>query len=367
MLLKRMTAVVMLFVIMTAGIVLFLRASFSGSFPALSVRSIADRSYLAALETALAQAVPYNESMKSTLAKGRALLGRREQNDIFIAENTLIENLSEPNTSYVTNNTNSIIEFSYNYSVPVYVSIIPAKCAILQEKVPDFATLYNQRSLVEGIYTQMAANVLTGDVYPTLFEHRNDYIYYRTDPGLTGTGSYYAYRALAERLGLVPRALDQFDIQYIGADYYGRTYEQSDYKDVDADIVSVHHFVRHDREYIVRRQKPAPRIYNTLYPTHLAQLGSPLDVYLGGAAPRIDIQVGGGFDEKLLVFGDASALSIVPFLAPDYGEITVADLSLLTNSEIAKIDPEAYDQVLFLYAIETYIHTDTPARITWLQ
>lgn len=42
------------------------------------------------------------------------------------------------------------------------------------------------------------------DVRQTLADHKDEYIYYRTDHHWTSTGAYYAYKLLCDTLGLTP-------------------------------------------------------------------------------------------------------------------------------------------------------------------
>ena len=42
------------------------------------------------------------------------------------------------------------------------------------------------------------------DVRQTLAEHKDEYIYYRTDHHWTSLGAYYAYQQLCGALGLTP-------------------------------------------------------------------------------------------------------------------------------------------------------------------
>jgi len=58
---------------------------------------------------------------------------------------------------------------------------------------------------------------------------------------------------------------------------------------------------------------------------------------------------------------------MVTFLALHYKQVTFVDLSLLTQSEIADIDISDFDQVLLAYSVSTFLNTDIPARINFLQ
>jgi hypothetical protein len=56
----------------------------------------------------------------------------------------------------------------------------------------------------------------------------------------------------------------------------------------------------------------------------------------------------------LLLIKDSYANSIVPFFIQNYSQITVIDLRYLKTSVTDFINPDDYDQTLFLYNASTF-------------
>lgn len=70
-----------------------------------------------------------------------------------------------------------------------------------------------QDEILERMHSQMGEDVLTVDTVGKLWEHRDEYLFYRTDHHWSALGAYYAYQAVCEAAGMEPAALE--DMQYM--------------------------------------------------------------------------------------------------------------------------------------------------------
>ena len=61
-----------------------------------------------------------------------------------------------------------------------------------------------------------------------------------------------------------------------------------------------------------------------------------------------------GLSGSILIFGDESAKSWLPFLASNYSKITFVDLDLLTVTMLSEIVTAEYDHVLFAYSTAAF-------------
>lgn len=317
-----------------------------------------------ALEEFLQENLPFREELRGGVLRLRMLGGSPEQDGIFLVEDGLVENLIvTENTALHRNNTRQILAVMEGSSSPAYFMLIPTACAIYQDKLPEYTPLYNQRGYIENTYKQFYGTASTVDAYNALLYSDSDYLYYRTENGLTTLGGYALYQALGTRLGFIPRPLSQFEVSYDVHDYYGELYQRWGYGGVRGDIITT---CRDTQGGTVSRvlnwERFTQKTYYTLYPREAAASGEGMDVILGGPAPRIEITTEGGRSSSLLVLGDRTALSYLPFLAGHYQKITFLDLSLLTDSEIGAFDPSDYTQVLFAYSMDTYLNTEHPAK-----
>lgn len=297
----------------------------------------------------------------------RSLGGQKEYNQIFISGDELIPDVAQPVEVRVRENTQAVLEFADAVGVPTSLMIIPTVSAIRQESLPPFSQtqLFNQRQFIEDIYAQMAGRVNTADIYQALFNVRDQYIYYRTEDNLTALGGFYVYSVLGPRLleGVVRPNLNDYDIAYAKDDFYGNLYGQSPFRDARADTITLFKYTANPREYLITKNRSgAMSTYHTLYPEHMLDLEREMDIYLGGLSSVTTITSTAPYRGSLLVLGDKTALSWVPFIANHYRTVTLVDLFQLDSAGYEEINPTEYNHVVFAYGIESFMHNNVPSR-----
>ncbi len=312
----------------------------------------------------IVSSLPYTHELRQGVLRLRMAGGQVEFDNIYYTGDSLMKDFRPTtNGALQTENTQQIQQFVSTNKVPTYLAILPTACVVNQKKLPQFTAdmLYNQPGYIKEVYRSLAGNVSTIDVYPALFGASADCLYYRTEDNLNAYGGYVVYRAMAQRLGLDPKGREQFEMEDVAHDFRGDLAARWQYEYTGKDILTLYHYVGSPRRYLVTHPDGEPRIYNTLYPTQMLSLSHPTNVYLGGL-DRLTIDAeGGGPQLELLVFGDKTALSYLPFLAAHYRRIQFVDLAQMTPQDIYALDINRFDQVLFAYSIETYMNTDIPA------
>lgn len=321
---------------------------------------------ISSTESFLGEAVPLSRTLRRMRVNLRYALGTREQDNVFIGEHRLIENISPPVGRYVQDNTQAIIEFAEDQKVPTYIMLIPTASAVLQSETPEYAddSIYNQKQFIEERYKNFAGKLSCVDVYSTLRQNSDKYIYFNTETLLTPQGGFLVYDVLTRRMGNVPYSLDRFNIEYLSDSYYGSLYDRVEFRNVNPDVISIYSYAGTTKEFTVRQHGlDRTREYNTLHPRFMLDLGRPLDVYLGGLSPVVEITQKKRSSDSLLIYGDRQMLTILPFLACDYQYIRFVDLSSATPQQLADIDTGEYNEILFAYSVDTFMHTDAPGRI----
>lgn len=94
----------------------------------------------------------------------------------------------------------------------VYNAIIPDSTQIIldAETVRQLGGSSEQQA-IRYYYAQMDEKVRTIDTFDTLYSHRDEYIYFRTDHHWTQLGAYYVYQNLAEEKGVAAHPLSYFE------------------------------------------------------------------------------------------------------------------------------------------------------------
>lgn len=108
----------------------------------------------------------------------------------------------------------------------VYVMAIPTSIGVvfpddIKEQIEDWSDVPKR---VQDVYAMLNDNVTTVDCIGNLLQHRDEYLYFRTDTHWTALGAYYSYEAFCEAKGVEPYTLDQrqhtqFD-NFLGVLYY---------------------------------------------------------------------------------------------------------------------------------------------------
>lgn len=293
--------------------------------------------------------------------------GAKEQDGIFISNDHLLENISPPDEKILEGNLLGIENFADDNSTPTAFALIPTACAIKQQELPAGASLFNQKQLISDCYSRLSGKAGSIDAYSSLFASKEQYTYCRTETALTGLGGYYVYTALAARMGFSPRALNQFEVENLSQSYYGDLYSRCAYKNISPDLITVYRFSRFSRQYRLNiTQNGESKSYYTLFPTHLAELGQPRQVLLGGLGERTDISVVSPYEETLLILGDETVSSFLPFLVVHYGDITVLNIAKCSDEMLRGINADNYDQILFCYSVDNFIHDDVCSRASLL-
>lgn len=313
-------------------------------------------------EQTIAEYFPGGGYLRELQIFARYLAGEKEQDGIYIGGDTLMLDVQPKSQDTINLNTLAMVDFVEDFSRPTYVMLIPTACAVLQDKIPATAPLYNQKQqLIDAVYQRVSGHITAIDVYPALFGNQKDYIYYRTDNSPTGLGGYYIYSVAAKKLGQKARGLEQFDVEHLDYDYYGDLYEKAPYTEVRGDRVSAYIFSKYQRSYqMTHYDENGARRYFTLYPKYKEELGDCMDVILGGMSPVIDIDINSTqYNQRLLIFGDRSVQSYLPFLLIHYAQVTVVDVTTVTPELLQElIHPANYNQILFAFSADTFISKD---------
>lgn len=112
----------------------------------------------------------------------------------------------------------------------VYDMVIPTSMAItLPENFNGSTNSSDQQKAIDYMYSRMAKNVIKVNIYQTLIEHKNEYIYFRTDHHWTARGAYYAYRDLMTAAKKTPAKLSAFK-KYKYEGFLGSFYAESGQK-----------------------------------------------------------------------------------------------------------------------------------------
>lgn len=280
--------------------------------------------------------------------------GKRENNNVYLCkEGTLITRFDAPDQNRIDSNTDYVNQFVANAGVPVYFSLIPGQASIWADRLPEGAPNADQKAIIDGVYNNSEA--ICYDSYQSLWEHRDEYLYYRTDHHWTSLGAYYGYASLMDALGMEAVPLERYTKTVVSEDFYGTTFSTSGIRSLKPD--SIWTYVSDDGLQVTSYFSTAPEEGSLYHPSALDGIDQ-YTYFMGGNQVLSIIKNPNVQGPKLLILRDSYADSMVPFLTQHFSEIHMVDLRYNRTSVPAYIKEAGIDMALVLYSVPNYV-TDT--------
>ncbi|MCH5324081.1 MAG: hypothetical protein J1E39_02600 [Eubacterium sp.] len=218
-------------------------------------------------------------------------------------------------------------------TVNVFNMVVPTQSAFY---LPEKFESYNASHLnsINNIANQLEG-IINVDAYSALEEHKNEYIYTRTDHHWMPLGAYYAAKAFCEMAQIEIKDLDEYEKKEIEG-FVGTMYRFSGY-DVD---------IKNDPETFIY-YKPSTDYTATYYTTEFKEdysaryldsifiykddPGESYTMFLGGDEKIVKIETENKNGRKLCVFKDSYGNAEIPFFVDGFEEIYVCDVRYFDN------------------------------------
>ncbi len=283
------------------------------------------------------------------------LLGRNQANGVFLGKDGyLIEDFTAPNEEAVNQNLQAIDNFSKRYKdVKQYMLISPTSVGILKDKLPYSAPVIDQESYLKSYKEKLPSSIKFVDTYENLNNHKDEYIFYKTDHHWTSLGAFYSYEKLAEDMGLKKKADDYYNVQLVSNDFFGALSSKSGYDVEEGDKVQVYIPAKNE-EYIVVNYVEEQEKSASLYSSEALEKKDNYEVFLKGNHPLVKIKTSAKNDKTLLIFKDSYANSFIPFLINDFSKIIVVDPRYYYEDIDKLMEQENVNEVLYLYNANTF-------------
>ncbi|MCY6484864.1 DHHW family protein [Clostridium aestuarii] len=278
---------------------------------------------------------------------------KSENNGIFFGKaGYLLENYKKPDKQ-LEDNIHSINVFGDNMSdLSTYLLLVPNSVKVYEDKLPLFASPYDQLKTIENVKKNLNKDVKFIDVYDKLYNNKDEYIYFRTDHHWTMKGAYYAYQMLAEKLGFKPYDISEFDSKTVSDEFYGTFYSRANNSHISSDAIEIFQ-PKFDTAYTVDYPYENKSMSNLYEFKHL--LGKDkYSLFLDGNHSLMTIKTNVKNNKKIVIFKDSYAHCFIPFLANHYEEIHVIDLRYYKLNVYEYIQEHKIKEVLFLYNVTTF-------------
>lgn len=319
----------------------------------LSISTVA----LAAIEgniSALPSMLWEEEFFNKARASIDKILGITEANGVYVSDDYLIKITEKPDDLITSRNVQTLKEVSSAVSVSTYTMIVPTANVVLQNKLPKYASIWDQNEYIDTLYSSLVNFSFVIPSYDTLFVNNTKDIFYRTSDNITPLGGYYLYRSLSQRLGFYPQKLDDFNIEYYDGEYFGELFDATGYRDVKGDKIAFYRSAFYDRDIVmtVYDNNGNQALFRDIYAQGLSDDLSTC--YPGGTFPVTNIENRVLDGKKLLIFSDKTVKSVAGFMVDNYELITIVNPFADTDNYGGLRNINDYDQVLFLFSVESF-------------
>lgn len=226
----------------------------------------------------------------------------------------------------------------------VKVMMVPTASEILTDKLPPFATGYNQNGYIDQLATSLPEDTFL-DVRDTLLKHNEEYIYYKTDHHWTSLGAYYAYVKWATEVGFQPLSADKFNIEKASDQFYGTIFSKVNLK-VQPDDIYLYQ-VKEDMDY--QLQYDLAHRTDSLYDFSKLEEKDKYSVFMGGNHALVEVQTNQNNGRRLLVIKDSFAHSLVPFAVNHFEKTFMIDLRYYNGGIDRFVEENGITDMLVLY------------------
>lgn len=285
------------------------------------------------------------------------LVGKKENNGIYFGKDGfLLEKFEKPSEEILNNNINSIVQLSKNSSKNVFLMIVPNSVAVYSDKLPNYATTYSQKDVLDYIEDKIKDSAKFINIYNTLLENKSNNIYFQTDHHWTARGAYYGYKGFLEAEGIKPISIENFNIETVSNNFFGTYYSKAIQNRKTGDRIEL--FKPQNPPRIVVDYKDEERKTDSLYELNHLKEKDKYAVFLDGNHALLTITTNVDNNRELLVIKDSFAHAMIPFLTNHYKTIHVIDPRYYNLSVTEYIAENNIDTILVLYNLSNFA-TDT--------
>ncbi|MGL4739584.1 MAG: DHHW family protein [Sarcina sp.] len=321
--------------------------------PSFSIDKILDGRYSKKFEKYKTDQIIGRNFFTTVKSTTDLVFGKKFNNNVLYSNNGyLIEDFTPIDKAMIENNLHSINKFSEKHSsINSYIAIVPTSFSILDEDLPSFTDTNKQIFYINKFYENIK-KAKTISLEKTLKEHKNDYIFYKTDQHWTTLGAYLAYKDLVKEMNLKDLKIN-YDIISVTNDFNGALSSKSSFRTSDTDTINIYIPKNTDVKISVN-YLDAKKKSSSLYDVEKLNTKDKYGIFLGGNHPIIEIKTTAKTTNSLLLFKDSYANSLIPFLTEHYSKIVIVDPRYYYDDIELLISENNFTDLLYLYNANTF-------------
>ena len=323
--------------------------------PRFNLTTILSGDFMEQWEKYLSDQFAGRDTWRSLKVSLDRLGGARKENDIYIGKDgQLMEDIEVPDDGRLEANLTAIRDFAETYEdIPVTMMLVPDAACILNDSLPAFARVEDQRQMFSMAERKLGDTVNWVDTVSILNNHKSEKLYYKTDHHWTTQGAFYVFQDAAETLGIEGDVSDDF-VSYTVTDSFNGVLAASSGVGLDEmEQIDIYAPTGGDDDVVVNYVDEG-RKTTSLYDSSKLETRDKYGVFLGGNTSVVDIRTVSTSQKRLLVVKDSFADCFIPFLAPYYREIVVVDPRHYSGTMQDIMDSYRITDALILYSGNTF-------------
>lgn len=325
--------------------------------PEFSLKNLFEGDFTTEYETYITDQFIARDNFIAVKVTTDRALGRQVVNGVYFAPNNhLIEEhkADDVDTKLVQSNIDWVKEFveTNKEQIDVKLMLVPTISNVYPEWLPSYNLEYDQSALIKQAIATVGMDH-TIDASDILKQHKDEDLYFKTDHHWTSLGAYYGYTAWADKNGLTPHSLNQYDRTVVTKDFWGTTYSKVNIKK-EADEIELFS-LKNGKALTMSVKQDGSEATDSLYKIEQLKVKDKFTVFLGGNNPYVEINTSVKNGKTLLLVKDSYAHNMVPFLTNDYEKIILLDYRYYNNSTKELMQDKQVTDVLLLYNVINFV------------
>ncbi len=345
--------------------------------PKFSIKALVENEYTLDYEKFINDQFVARDAWITLKSVSETALGKIENNGVaYGRDDYQFQKAPTADEETLGNNLGYLQEFLETYQGHVTVGIIPNSYQVLENKTPVSFPGVDQEPYIRQIYEGVKGRVDTLDLLSVMTQHRDEYIYYRTDHHWTTLGAFYAYQAYAQSRGLAAAGPEQIEPYAHNVEgFLGTYYSKSKKFDTRSDTITWYDFpvgeVTIDGKTTILNSQKQEIPVEGMYEVAKWQERDKYAAFLYGnngltvIPSQCNLNHQEGRTSRVLVIKDSYGNSFAPFLTWSYDEVYVVDLRSLTEKMSELTARVQFDDVLVLYNYQSFESDRNIARLTY--
>ncbi len=236
----------------------------------------------------------------------------------------------------------------------VKVMLVPTASEVLLDKLPPFATGFDQNGMMDEVYASLPEGTAI-DVRDALKQHAEEYIYYKTDHHWTSLGAFYAYQEFCKAMGFEVPELSDATFTEVSDEFLGTVYSKLN---LEISKDSMHTVTLPNTPSKIQMTVDMAEKFDTLYNDEYLDKKDKYSYYLDGNHGLTEIASNSEGKGTLLIIKDSYSHCFAPMTLGNYEKVYLVDFRYFNMPISQFIMRYRVTDVLVLYNTITFA-TDT--------